>query len=238
MVFSDSSTKTGLVEMVRRLTNTDTNTYPIDDLTADLNTIYSEYVSVMLASDTRWQWDDSNFSTLPIATTDLVSGQRDYKFDDTFLKVTKVLVKDASGNFYELKQLDAQDSVSNFEAMSMNENNSPNTGQPEWFDLSGDILRLQPSPNYSQTGGVKVLFQRYESPFVSTDTTKTPAIPHSYHMGLAYGTAHIFALVHGQPTVDRLKSEDIECRKSLAEFLSKRNKAERTTLTAKFRNPK
>lgn len=224
--------------MVRRLTNTDTNTYPIADLTADLNTIYSEYVSVMLSSDTRWQWDDSNFSTLPISTTDLVSGQRDYKFNDTFLKVIKVYVKDATGNYYELTQLDPQDSVSNFEAMSMNENNSGNTGQPAWFDLDGDILRLQPSPNYSQTDGVKVFFQRYESVFASTDTTKVPAIPYPFHMGLAYGTAHIFALVHGQPTVDRLKIEDIECRKSLAEFLSKRNKAERPTLTAKFRNPK
>jgi hypothetical protein len=238
MVFSDSSTKTGLVEMVRRLTNTDSNTYPIADLTADLNTIYSEYVSVMLSSDTRWQWDDSNFSTLPISTTDLVSGQRDYKFNDTFLKVIKVYVKDATGNYYELTQLDPQDSVSNFEAMSMNENNSGNTGQPAWFDLDGDILRLQPSPNYSQTDGIKVFFQRYESVFASTDTTKVPAIPYPFHMGLAYGTAHIFALVHGQPTVDRLKIEDIECRKSLAEFLSKRNKAERPTLTAKFRNPK
>lgn len=224
--------------MVRRLTNTDTNTYPIADLTADLNTIYSEYVSVMLASDTRWQWDDTNYTTLPIATTDLISGQRDYRFNDTFLKVTKVLIKDASGNYYELKQLDPQDSVSNFEAMSMNENNSPNTGQPAWFDLNGDILRLQTSPNYSQTDGVKVFFQRYESSFVSTDTTKTPSIPFPFHMGLAYGTAHIFALIHGQPTVDRLKAEDIECRKSLAEFLSKRNKAERTQITAKFTNPK
>lgn len=238
MIFSDSSTKQGLVEMVRRLTNTDTNTYPIADLTADLNTVYSEYVSIMLASDTRWQWDDSNFTTLPIATTDLVSGQRDYKFDDTFLKVLKVLVKDAGGNFYELHQIDAQDTTSNFEAIAMNENNSPNTGQPVWFDLVGDVVRLQTAPNYSSTGGLKVLFQRYQSNFTSTDTTKTPSIPHPFHVGLAYGTAHIFALVHGQPTVDRLKVEDVECRKALAEFMSKRNKAERPTLTAKFRNPR
>lgn len=231
MIYSDSGTGAGLVEMIRRLTNTDSTTYPIASLTADFNTIYSEYVSLILSSDTRWQWDDSNYTTLPIATTNLISGQRDYQFDDKFLKVLKVLVKDPSGNYQEIKQIDIQDK--NINAVAMIENQSSNTGQPIRYDLIGDTIRLQPTPDYSQTAGIEVYYQRYEDPFLTTDTTRSPGIPNLYHMGLAYGTAHIFALVHGQPTVDRLKAEDIECRKALAEFLSKRNKGEKPKMTAK-----
>ena len=89
MKYSDSTNKTGLVELIRRLTNTDANSYPIADLTADFNSIYDEYVSLALSADDTWQWDDTAQTKLPIATTNIVSGQRDYQFDAENLESIK-----------------------------------------------------------------------------------------------------------------------------------------------------
>lgn len=238
MQFSDPITNGGIVEMARRLTNTDENTYPINNLTADINSVYADYVSIILASDTRWEWDDANFTTFPIATTDLVSGQRDYQFNQTFLKILKVLVMQPDNNqFIELTEIDSQDSISNLEALSMNVNDiASNQGTPDAFDLIADSIRLQPIPNYSQTAGLKVFFQRYESSFLPTDTTKEPGFPHPFHVGLAFGAAHLFALANTLPQVDRLKQEDLACREGMKEYFSQRNKAERPRITARKTN--
>ena len=234
MKFSSPSDKGGIVEMTRRLTNTDANTYPIEDLTADINAVYSDYVSIILSSDTRWTWDDSNFTSFPIATTDLVNNQRDYQFNDSFLKILKVLVQQPNNNqFNELYEINLQDSMSNLSAWSMNIDDVSNLGVPDSFTLFGDSLRLQPRPNYSATGGIKVYFQRYESEFVTTDTTKEPGFPNPFHRGIAFGAAHLFALSHNLPQVDRLEAEDNACRAALMEYFSERNKAERPRITMK-----
>lgn len=239
MVFSDSITNGGLVEMVRRLTNTDANTYPINDLTADLNSVYSDYVSIILSSDTRWNWDDSNFTTFPIATTDVNAGQRDYQFNTTFLKILKVLIQPQTpGDFIELDEIDINDDISNLDAWSMNVDATSNIGQPAYFDLIADSIRLQPRPNYSSTGGLKVYFQRYESQFLPTDTTKEPGFAHPFHRGLAFGTAHLFALSHNLPQVERLQQEDLDCREAMKEYFSERNKAERPVISMRKVNSK
>lgn len=240
MKFSSPSDNNGIVQMTRRLTNTDVNTYPIMDLTADVNTVYSDYVSIILSSDTRWEWDDSNFTTFPIATTDLVAGQRDYQFNNSFLKILKVLVQQPDNNqFNELTEIDVQDSVSNLDAWSMNVDDvASNQGTPDAFDLFSDSIRLQPRPNYSVTGGIKVYFQRYESEFLSTDTTKEPGFAQPFHRGLAFGAAYLFALSHNLPQVERLRQEDLNCKEGLKEYLSQRNKAERPVISMRRVNSK
>lgn len=230
----------GIVEMVRRLTNTDVNTYPIDKLCADINSVYDDYVSIILSSDTRWTWDDANFSTFPIATTNLVNGQRDYQFTSQFLKILKVLVlnQNANGTFGELVEINLQDSMSNLDAWEMNvDDPASNLGIPDSFTLFGDSLRLQPRPNYNATGGIKVYFQRYEAVFIPTDTTKVPGFPQPFHRGLAFGAAHLFSLSHNLPQVDRIEQEDINCREALSEYFSERNKAERPVISMRRTNP-
>ena len=234
MQFSNSSLRSGIVEMARRLTNSDVNTYPIEDLTADINSVYSDYVSIILSSDTRWNWDDSNFTTFPIATTDIVNNQRDYQFTSSFLKILKVLVlQPGTTTFNELVEIDPQDSQSNWEAWASEVDDVGNIGVPNSFDLIGDSIRLQPRPNYSLTGALKVMFQRYESEFVTTDTTKEPGFPNPFHRGLAFGAAHLFALSHNLPQVERLNNEDQACRLALQEYFSERNKAERPVISMK-----
>lgn len=239
MIYSDTATNSGIVQLVRRLTNTDDNTYEINDLTADINTVYADYISIILSSDTRWQWDDANFTTFPIATTDIVALQRDYQFNTSFLKILKVLIQPQTpGDFIVLDETDLMDDVSNLDAWAMNVDSTSNIGQPAYFDLIGDSIRLQPRPNYSSTGGLKVYFQRYESPFVPTDTTKEPGFPHPFHMGLAYGAAHLFAISHNLPQTDRIAQKDMECRDALQVFFSERNKAERPRIIMRNVNSK
>lgn len=241
MQFSNTTTKNGIVQMARRLVNADDNTYSIEDLTANINAIYDDYVSIILKSDTRWQWDDSNFTTFPIATTNLVANQRSYEFNDTFLKIHQVLVADPSpgGDFNVLEEISGEDYKGNLEAWSMLvDDPTSNLGTPDCFTLIGDSVILQPIPNYSVTGGLKVHFQRYESYFTTTDTTKEPGFPNPFHRGLAVGAAYLFALSKNLPQVDRLFNEDQRIRNDLTEFFTRRNKAERPKITARYQNPR
>jgi hypothetical protein len=222
MKYSDSTNKTGLVELIRRLTNTDANSYPIADLTADFNSIYDEYVSLALSADDTWQWDDAAQTKLPIATTNIVSGQRDYQFDAEILKVLKVLVADSNGDFREIEQIDPQEK----NVYSQDMTTQSVLGTPVKYDLLGDSIRLYPRPDYNYAKGLKVYYQRKQTEMLASDTTKVPGIPSLFHSGLAFGTAHLFALVKNQPTVDRLGIKDKEQRKAMVDFLAKRNKAQ------------
>ena len=53
------------------------STVTVDFTAADMlirhNERLNEVVSIIMEADGRWEWDDSNLTTLPIATTDVVA---------------------------------------------------------------------------------------------------------------------------------------------------------------------
>ena len=60
----------------RFLCDADTVSYTAANLLITTNQAYEEVVSKILLCDGRWQFDDNNFTTFPIATTTLVNGQK------------------------------------------------------------------------------------------------------------------------------------------------------------------
>ena len=73
------STKDGLVQDVHSLTHTTTASYAIADVCRNVNQSYHDVTRLIWESSGAWQYDDSNKTDLPIATTDLVAGQQDYE---------------------------------------------------------------------------------------------------------------------------------------------------------------
>ena len=55
------------------LVKSDSITYPIAQKTANVNRALDNVVSAILGADGRWQWDDTNYTDLPIGVTDLVA---------------------------------------------------------------------------------------------------------------------------------------------------------------------
>lgn len=234
VVFSDTTNKNGLIEICERLTTLGDgqisgDTVTLQQFTAAINDAYNEVLPLVFASDNRFQWDDVNHTFLPISTTDLVSGQRDYSFISdsdgaTILKINKVAIRvDATTADYSLISQTDQNDV---DAHRMIEDNPSNTGIPFRYDLKGNTFMFDVTPDYSSTDGIKIWFERTPDYFVSTDTTQTPGIPDMFHSLLALIASHefVFTYMPDEGTIITRLEQKIASRKiELSQYMSKRS---------------
>jgi len=106
MQFYESSTKTGIVDDAYFLTGTDTVSYPLVEITRNINRWYYKAVIWIWKASGTWEFDDSNLTTLPTATTTLVNAQGQYALPTTALGIERVEVEDNGGNWVLLQQID------------------------------------------------------------------------------------------------------------------------------------
>jgi hypothetical protein len=230
MQFSDNSGSQGIVEEVNFLVNTNASTYPIADKTRNINRWLDVVVSDILQSSNRWQWDDVNFTTTPRATTDLVSGQKQYSFDSNWLEVERIDIKDQNSNWVSLLPIDEKDIPGGYDAFYST------NGTPECFDVDGENFYLFPAPNYNSDEGMKVWFRRKPDYFTVADTTQEPGFAAPFHRILSWGAAYDYALSHEMPQASALRLEIERMRKDLKEYYANRNKYERPQIKAVRRN--
>ena len=165
--------------------STSTVDYTAADITANLNNYYDEIVSIIMSCDGRWEWGDSNLTKLPIATTDLVSGQGDYAIDASyFLNLIRVEIKDSSGDWITLKPISYEDKRD--ETITGLDDTA---GTPSMYDKVGGSIILHTKPDYASTAGLKAFFQRTPDYFTTADTTQTPGFNLLYHRYLSMGAA-------------------------------------------------
>lgn len=198
MIFNDTSGNgAGLVQDIDFLVNSDSNSYPLADKTRNINRYYEKAVAAIFEADGRWEYDDQNSSDLPIATTALVQNQQDYSFDPSFLIVSRVEVKDQSGNWTALAPFSQSDIVRGgipgyIPSQSLTQFlNTP--GIPQYYDKMANSIFLYPAPSYAQVTSLKVYFQRQTTYFVPTDTTKSPGFSPLFHRILSMGAAVDYA---------------------------------------------
>lgn len=192
------------------------------EFNARINRAYDKAATLIMSADGRWQWDDTNYTTLPIGSTNLVSGQMDYGMDVEHLEVLKVVALTSSGVKKELTPYSITDSMGTIEA----ENITTNGGIPTWYRKTGSSFVLYPTPNYDYTGGLIVYFQRKPSYFATTDTTKSPGIPYMYHRFLSLDASVDYALWKQLPIKNDADVKLKEMQDSLIDFYSKRSKDE------------
>src|SRR3990167_8936724 len=124
---------------IRALCDTDSTGYPAADLLRRVNNALEFLVGKILAADGTWEWDDTNWSDLPIATTTMVADQQDYSFSATQLEIQRVEVKDADGNWRLLDPLDkTQVGYALSEFLST-------PGVPLYYDKQGNSVFLYPA---------------------------------------------------------------------------------------------
>jgi hypothetical protein len=105
---NDTTNLTGLIQDIERMTGLGTgnisgNPTKYKEFTARMNNWYDREVATILAADTRWNWDDSNYTDLPIGTADIVSGQSIYQFDPSWIRVINIQMADATtGTFADM----------------------------------------------------------------------------------------------------------------------------------------
>jgi hypothetical protein len=242
MVFSNTGTeKDGLLQDCEQLVFTSYgtitgNTELLADFTNRLNRAYDKGATLIMSVDNRWQWDDKNYtSSLPIAETDIVDGQKDYVLSVEHLRILKVQVKDSAGNLITAHSKDIHDP----EGRAIYDQAPTETeGIPIIYDKFADVIRLYPTPNYDKTDGLVVHFQRPPSYFATTDTTKSPGIASLFHRFLSLEASFDYAMSHGLKTKNDLFAMVEQMKKEVEEWYAKRSKDEQLYFRSKVRSSK
>jgi hypothetical protein len=215
----------------RLLCDADSTSYPDAALLRRVNTADEETVAELIAASGTWQFDDTNYTDLPIGITDLVAGQYDYSFASTFLEIERVSVLDQNGLWHTLDPID-KEAIN----VDMTEYQKVN-GLPNEYDKQGSSIFLYPAPaaaNVTLTGGLKVYFKRTASVFTSGDVstgTKAPGFASPYHVILSYKAAMPYCASYKKDRVPMLINEITRIRKDLLAFYARREQDVRKRLT-------
>jgi len=164
----------------------------IKRFTGDINAWYRRVNIWIWENSGAWQYDDSNQTDLPIATTDLVAEQQDYEMPSDALTVNRVEVMDDEGNYKLLSPFDQSEQKAS--AMSEFEETP---GFPRYYDLIGRSIFLFPKPaaaDVTTSAGLKLYFDRDIEVLESTDTTTEPGFAANFHRILSLGACRDYSL--------------------------------------------
>jgi hypothetical protein len=233
MLFSDTTTKLGLIQSCEMKLFGDNgygqisgNTNRLYQFTGRLNRAQDRFVQLAITSDGRWQYDDTNNADYPEATTNIVSGQRDYPLDVTVFEVESVSIISNGGTTYTLiHPFDTTDS--GMLSRTYIENNSTNTGTPLAYDKTANSIVFNCIPDYNATAGLKIRFKRGANYFVYTDTTKVPGLPALFHDYLALNASLGYAKDRTMVNqINTLTPQVQEQENAIIDFFSKRSRDE------------
>mgnify|MGYP003394222103 CR=1 FL=1 len=228
MVFSDTSTNTGLVQQIRKMMRVDSTQWPTANIVASVNNWLDMITGYAIGADKRFQWDDTNHTKLPIGTTNMTSGTSDYSFltdeqGNTIITLTRIdmLLNTTTDTWTTLSPIDQNDAL--FQGTGLQQAFPTNT-TPEFYDkIADNIIRLYATPNYSKTAGLKFYFQRTPSYFVAADTTKAPGVPSLLHRGFVIAGAYDGALTLGLPNLQPLSVELQKEQQKMEQYFADRN---------------
>lgn len=198
--------------------------------TSLVNLALDSTVTTIFEADDRWQFDDSNYTDYPIATTDLVNMQKDYPLSVSHLKVIRVEVKDTAGNWTLLKPWDLADTT---QARDEFLNGG---GIPLYYDKFADSVFLYPQANYNQAASLRVYYQREPSYFTNTDTDKKPGFPTILHRIVPIKACYDYAVANNlTDKIKVLQDEVLKRELQVEKFFGRRNNDEVPVLREKIR---
>jgi len=236
MEFSNTTTKNGIIQdcefwlFASNYGQISNDANLLATFTSLTNRALDSVVTKIFESDDRWQFDDTNYTDYPIATTGIVANQRDYTLAVDHIKIIRVEVKDSSGNWTKLRTFDLVDTTQARDEF-MN-----GTGIPLYYDKVAGSLFLYPQANYTQADSLRVYYQREPNYFSSTDTTKKAGFPNILHRIIPLKACYDFAIANTlTDKVAILQTEILKRELELEKFFGRRDKDEILTLREKNR---
>ena len=226
-------TYTNIQTIIDNLLGTDSTEFTAANKALYSNIALDEVIALILQADSKWEWDDTNRTDLPIATTSLVANQQDYSFNGSgFLKILKIELKDAGGNWRTLRQIDLQEkrniAIGDYRTTA---------GTPVEYDLYANSIFLYPKPSYASTGGMKVYYQRVADYFASDDTTQEPGFAELFHALIPYKAALTYAISKSMMgKIGLLREEIAKMEQNLIEHYSSRNRPQKTSMSVRKEN--
>lgn len=237
MEFYNNTSKRAICQKIDRLCDSDDTSYPRINKTAEVNDAQEQVVGWILQADGTWQFDDTNYTDLPIGTQTLVAAQKVYTFNDKFLQLLEVQVKDVNGVWTILKPIDQVDYSNKIpldEAFKTD-------GLPICYDkISDDTIKLLPAPDagisVTLASGLKIKFKRTSKEFtVASDTTADttqPGFASPYHEILAYMASIPYCMTYKKDRVILYEKRVMDLKKELLTLYALREKDVRNIMTA------
>tara|TARA_R110000868_G_scaffold75379_2_gene217554 strand:+ start:2816 stop:3532 length:717 start_codon:yes stop_codon:yes gene_type:complete len=238
MVFSDTSTNTGIVQQARKMMRVDATQWPTANIVNSANN-YLDYVAgFFIGGDKRFQWDDTNHSALPEGTEDMTINQTDYSFltdeqNNRILTLIGISRIDSSGKEYALTQVDRNDPDYDITTFGVS------SGIPTQYDkIADNVIRLNFKPSATVTNGLKFYFQRTPSYFTASDTTKAPGVAPLLHRGFVIACAYDGAITLGLQNAQALGIERGIEEKKMEQYFAGRNRDDRGRMVPARENNK
>ena len=209
MQWSDPNNHQGIIQRTYFMTFGDSLDHSADwsllDVTASGNLALAYIANALWKASDIWTWDDTNQTSLPVATTNLVSGQTDYSLGSTILQIKGVSILDIDGNWEPLNQIDPleieRETGMDFDYYM----NIP--GLPGEYALIGNSLWLKPAADNgiscTMTNGLKVWVARSTTQFAvpasyGTADTTVPGFDSNFHDALCLLMANDYLSANGQ----------------------------------------
>ena len=230
MQYNSEANNLDIVSEVDDLCSSTSTSYSINSKTRRMNQALETLVAKILNADGTWQFDDTNFTDLPVGTGTLVEAQESYSFSGEFLDIEYVKILNTDSKWVLLRPIDPQELRKSGEAI---EEHFTDTGMPTHYDKFGDTIRLYPAPTSTAVtlaSGIKVHFKRTGSLFDKDDTTKVPGIASPYHITLAKMIALPYCKVFKKDRVTQLERDIDDEIKQMLLFYSSRERDKRKVL--------
>ncbi len=233
MVFYNATTKQGICQEIDRLCDSDDTSYPRLDKTSRVNNSAEQVVGWVINADGTAQFDDTNYTNFPIGTYTMVASQGKYSFNDKFLQMMNVQVKNANGDWVMLNPIDQS------ERDGVLEEDFETPGMPEYYDkLSDDTIKLYPAPSAAYTTvtlGLRIYFKRTFSLFTAVSTTAAdatdPGFASPYHIILAYMSSIPYCMTYKKDRVGLYEKKVMDLKAELINHYSQREKDKRKQIT-------
>lgn len=200
--------------------------YSIQDRIRNINLRASMVWSSIFESYGGWLFMDDNTSDnssgLPYADQAISANQGLYQLPSTALTVIGVEIKYVNGTTWiPMRPLTHEQFLD-----AGGDAAFPTSSTPWAYMAQGDILRLLPAANYTQSASLRVFFDAEMQLFLITDTSKTPGFASPFHRMLSVGAALDYAESHGMTSeITTLSNKWNDLDKRLRNFYSNRFKA-------------
>ena len=234
MVFSDTTYLNGLVQSFEAKTNLGYGTVSggvapyilLKECARFSNNANRIIWSWIYDSCQSWQYDDNNYTDLPIALDDLVAGQRTYLLPVAAQTIRKIQIQNDSSQWYDIypTQEDIVDDV------------NIDDGQPMSYWAVNDTIRLNVAPSYSRTDALRVFFDRDVVDWNWDDFGQQPGFATQFHDAIAVGASIEWLKNNqpGSPSLQELKLEWADYERRIRRFYNKRHRDHKTVLRRMF----
>ena len=207
MKFNDTADGLGLIQDCEDLTNLGAagisgSTALMKTFTRWINAWNHKVSTIILKSQDNWDFDDSNKSTYPVLTTNLVASQQDYILPTGTLKLKRVKLAADGTNWYWAEPIDSDEATGGTTATTFSTNED--ASKPK-YDVVGNSIFIYPTPTANRTSCLKIWIAREMDEFTTASTTTEPGFDEPFHRMLSLGASYDYAVQHTLPNANLIR---------------------------------